>query len=86
VIVVGWLDDRPATFPMNWPLTVIGYRSFEHTTDPTAVGRIAAFLNAGLRSRVLKPVIDTVFRFDDVAEAHRHLDEASSVGQIVITV
>lgn len=86
LITMGWLDTRPALFPMVWPLTIMGYASFEHTLDPVAVRRIVAFLTAGLRTGALRPVIDRVFAFDDIADAHRYLEKGQQVGKIVVTV
>ncbi|MBY8863151.1 zinc-dependent alcohol dehydrogenase family protein [Nocardia sp. CA2R105] len=85
LITVGWLDPRPASFPSN-ALTIHRYMSFEHTLDPVAVRRIAAFLGAGLRFGALKPTVDTVFAVEDIVEAHRHLEKGQQVGKIVVTV
>lgn len=85
LITVGWLDPRPASFPMG-AVTIYRYRSFEHTLDTAAVHRIASFLRAGLRSGALRPTIDKVFKFDDVADAHRYLEQGHQVGKIVITL
>ncbi|MGP3754163.1 zinc-dependent alcohol dehydrogenase family protein [Streptomyces sp. IBSNAI001] len=86
LVTAGWLDPRPASFPMNWPLTILGYASFEHTLDPTVVRRIAAFLEAGLRTGALRPTVDRVFRLDDIVAAHAYLEEGHQVGKIVVTV
>ncbi|MCM3885307.1 zinc-dependent alcohol dehydrogenase family protein [Frankia sp. R82] len=86
VTTIGWLDPRPASMPMNAPLTIHRYMSFEHTLDPVVVRRIAAFLDAGLRSGALRPTIDTVFALDDIVEAHRYLEKADQFGKIVVTV
>jgi NADPH2:quinone reductase len=83
LITVGWLDPRPASFPMN-PLTIYRYASFEHTLDPAAVRRIASFLRAGLRSGALRPTVDRVFTFADIADAHRHLEQGQQIGKIVV--
>ncbi|MQY24250.1 zinc-dependent alcohol dehydrogenase family protein [Nocardia macrotermitis] len=85
VITVGWLDPRPASFPAN-PVTIHRYASFEHTLDPVVVRRIAAFLGAGLRYGAVQPTIDAVFAFEDVVEAHRHLEQGQQVGKVVVTV
>ncbi|MEU8707648.1 zinc-dependent alcohol dehydrogenase family protein [Streptomyces sp. NPDC048565] len=86
LVTVGWLDNRPAPFPMAGPRTILRYASFEHTLNPTVVRRIAAFLNAGLRAGVLRPTVDKVFSLDDIVDAHRHLEEGHQVGKIVVTV
>jgi NADPH:quinone reductase-like Zn-dependent oxidoreductase len=85
IVMTGWLDTRPALLPMSWPLTVIGYVNFEHTLDPAAVARIAAFLDSGLRSGALSPAVSKVFPFDQVADAHRYLESGSQLGKVVVT-
>jgi NADPH:quinone reductase-like Zn-dependent oxidoreductase len=86
VVTAGWMDDRPASFPTGWPVTVISYASFEHTTDPAAARRIAAYLGAGLRTGALRPTVDRVFRLDEVVEAHRYVEEGRQAGKVVLTV
>lgn len=83
LVTVGWLDPRPASFPMN-PLTIYRYASFEHTLDPAAVRRIASFLGAGLRSGAILPTVDRVFPFADIADAHRYLEQGQQIGKIVV--
>ena len=86
LVVVGRLDPRPAPFPGK-PLTIHRYRSFEHTLDPAAVKRMAAFLSGGVRLGALRPAIDQVFTLDDIAGAHRRLEEGSHDGKkVVVTV
>ncbi|WP_406146909.1 zinc-dependent alcohol dehydrogenase family protein [Streptomyces sp. NBC_01012] len=86
LVTVGRLDGRPAPFPMAGPRTILRHASFEHTLNPTVVRRIAAFLDAGLRTGVLRPTVDTVFGLDDIVDAHRHLEEGHQIGKIVVTV
>ncbi len=86
LVTVGWLDPRPASMPMNAPLTIYRYMSFEHTLDSTVVRRMAASLTAGLRSGAVKPTIDRVFGLDDIVDAHRHLEQGNQVGKIVVTI
>jgi NADPH:quinone reductase-like Zn-dependent oxidoreductase len=50
------------------------YRVFEITGDPETLRRAVAFVRAGLECGALRPVVDRVFGFDDVAEAHAYLD------------
>ena len=86
LVVVGWLDARPASFPTNAPLRIFRYMGFEHTLDPVVVRRTAAFLTAGLRTGVLRPTVDSVFAFDDIVAAHQYLEKGQQVGKIVVTV
>lgn len=85
LVTVGWLDPRPPSFPMG-PLTIHRYMSFEHTLDDTVVRRIAAYLGAGLRTGVLKPIVDRVFSFEDIVDAHRYLENGQQLGKVVVTV
>jgi NADPH:quinone reductase-like Zn-dependent oxidoreductase len=85
LVVAGFLDPRPTPFPAGAPLTIFSYASYEHTLDPAAVRRMAAFLHAGVRRNALRPAIDQVFPFADVTEAHRHLDKGIHTGKIVVT-
>ncbi|MFI0721691.1 zinc-dependent alcohol dehydrogenase family protein [Streptomyces sp. NPDC021224] len=85
LVTVGWLDPRPAPYPAH-PVTTHRYMSFEHTLDPAAVGRIAAFLFAGLRTGELDPAVDRVFALEDIAEAHRYLAGGQQAhGKIVVS-
>jgi NADPH:quinone reductase-like Zn-dependent oxidoreductase len=44
------------------------------------------FVNKGLESGALKPVIDRTFAFDEMADAHRYLEQSGQFGKIVVTV
>lgn len=86
LVAAGFLDPRPTPYPAG-TLTIVGYRSFEHTLDPVVVKRMAAFLNAGVRLGTLRPALGKVFPFDGIAEAHRHLEKGLHAGKkIVVTV
>ena len=37
-------------------------------------------------SGALRPVIDSTFPFDRVADAHRHMEANANTGKIVITI
>ncbi|MBD2892262.1 2-haloacrylate reductase [Actinomadura sp. RB99] len=85
LVTVGWLDPRPAPYPSN-AITTHRYMSFEHTLDPAAVRRIAAFLFAGLRSGAVDPAVDRVFALEEIVEAHRYLESGQQApGKIIVT-
>jgi NADPH:quinone reductase-like Zn-dependent oxidoreductase len=86
LVIVGWLDPRPASFPTTAPLTIHRYVGFAHIVDPLVVRRISAFLAAGVRSGVTSPVIDSVFHLDRVVDAHHRIEEGQHVGKIVLTI
>ncbi|WP_433153500.1 zinc-dependent alcohol dehydrogenase family protein [Actinomadura nitritigenes] len=84
LVTVGWLDPRPAPYPSN-AITTHRYMSFEHTLDPAAVRRIAAFLFAGLRSGAVDPAVDRVFALEEIVEAHRYLESGRQApGKIIV--
>ncbi|MCO5968437.1 zinc-dependent alcohol dehydrogenase family protein [Actinoallomurus soli] len=86
LVAAGFLDPRPTPSPESTSLTIVGYRSFEHTLDPVVVKRMAAFLYAGVRLGALRPAIDKVFALDDVVEAHRRLEEGLHAGKVVVKI
>jgi len=40
----------------------------------------------GLESAALRPIIDRVFKFDEMREVHHYLEESTQFGKIVVTV
>jgi len=67
-------------------LTLRGYQLFEITQDREKLERAKHFINEGLASGQLQPVIDRTFSFDEMAEAHRYMESNAQVGKIVVTL
>ena len=44
------------------------------------------YVAKGLASGALKPVIDRTFKFDDMVEVHRYLENSGQFGKIVVTL
>lgn len=86
----GALDSRDMLVPvfdiLGKHLTLRGYELFEITTDAEKMARAKSFVSEGLRSGKLKPVIDKIFRLEDIADAHRYMEANGQVGKIIITV
>jgi NADPH:quinone reductase-like Zn-dependent oxidoreductase len=59
---------------------------------PTTIARddklaaVKQFVNEGLTSGALRPIIAKTFKFDDIVEAHRYLESGAQFGKIVVTV
>jgi NADPH:quinone reductase-like Zn-dependent oxidoreductase len=59
---------------------------------PTTIARddklaaVKQFVNAGLNSGALRPIIAKTFQFDDIVAAHRYLESGAQFGKIVVTV
>lgn len=89
LLVYGALDQRPTPLPraQDFPaLTTRTYTVFEVTTDPERLRRGVAFVNAGLTTGSLTPVIDKTFTLDAIADAHRHMEAGTHIGKIIVTV
>ncbi len=54
--------------------------------DPEKLKAAVAFIRRGFDEGKLKPVIDRIFPFDDIVEAHRYLEGNSQFGKIVVTL
>lgn len=86
----GALDAEDIPVPvmdvLGKHLTLRGYELFEITGNPEKLEQAKSFVNAGLASGKLHPVIDRTFAFEEIAEAHRHMEANSQVGKIVVTL
>ena len=86
----GALSSEPTPLPLmnvlGKGLTIRGYTLLEFTTDPERLGRAMQFINEGLASGKLKPVVAKVFPLEEIVEAHRFLESNQQIGKIVVTV
>ena len=92
LMIVGSLGGGTADFPLGLVLrkrlvirgTVLRSRSLAEKVDATArFEREIVPLIAGGR---LKPVVDSVFPLERIADAHRRMEGNESVGKIVVTM
>ena len=66
--------------------TVKGY-SIRLVTGDEARRKVAVeYVTSGLARGALKPVIDRIFKFDDMVEVHRYLENSGQFGKIVVTL
>jgi len=86
----GALSSEPTPLPLmnvlGKGLTIRGYVLFEITSDPERLGRAMQFINEGLASGKLKPVVAKTFPLEEIVEAHRFLESNQQIGKIVVTV
>lgn len=86
----GALAMAPTAFPLfdaiQKGLTVRGYTIFEIVKDPNRLDAGKQFIYNGLKSGVLRPVIDRTFALEDIVEAHRYMESNRQKGKIVVTV
>ncbi|MFU8852173.1 zinc-dependent alcohol dehydrogenase family protein [Micromonospora sp. SL1-18] len=86
LIVYSWVDPRPAPLPLTWPLNIHCYAHSAVTGDEDALRRAETFINEGLVSGALAPVVDRTFDLTEIVEAHRYLESNVQFGKIVVTV
>jgi NADPH:quinone reductase-like Zn-dependent oxidoreductase len=66
--------------------TVKGYSIRLVVGDEARRKAAVEYIVEGLASGALKPVIDRTFKFDDMVEVHRYLENSGQFGKIVVTV
>ncbi|MFI8516285.1 zinc-dependent alcohol dehydrogenase family protein [Streptomyces sp. NPDC085481] len=86
-VLYGWLDERPAEVPMQWPLTVRGYANGAVVRSPEGRARMAGFIGSGLRDGSLAPVVAETFEgLAAMPDAHRLMESNTHTGKIVVRV
>jgi NADPH:quinone reductase-like Zn-dependent oxidoreductase len=90
IVAYGHLDPAPSPLPLfaliGKGLTIRGFTFREIAIDPARLEAAKAFIVDGLAGGTLRPVIDRVFDFEDMVEAHRYLESNVQFGKIVATV
>ncbi len=86
----GALSAEEGQFPqlavLGKSLTLKGYLYTEIVSDDAILDRAKTFINDGLRSGTLDPLIARTFAFDQVQEATRFLESNEQIGKIVVTL
>jgi NADPH:quinone reductase-like Zn-dependent oxidoreductase len=90
VYIYGVLSEGDTPIPVLEMIrkmpTVKGY-SIRLVAGDEARRKVAVeYVAKGLASGALKPVIDRTFKFDDMVEAHRYLENSGQFGKIVVTL
>ncbi|HKT26621.1 zinc-dependent alcohol dehydrogenase family protein [Dyella sp.] len=84
----GALDSRDIPVPvmdvLSRHLMLRGYELFEITKDSKRIEQAKEFITRGLSSKALRPVIDRVFHFDEMVQAHRYMEAGNQIGKIVV--
>jgi NADPH:quinone reductase-like Zn-dependent oxidoreductase len=90
VYIYGALAEGDTPMPvlaMIAKMPVIkGHNIWLTTGDETRRKAAVEYVLKGLESGALKPVIDRAFKFDDMVEVHRYLENNGQFGKIVVTV
>jgi NADPH:quinone reductase-like Zn-dependent oxidoreductase len=88
--IYGALSEDDTTIPVLEMIrkmaAVKGY-SIRSVTGDAERRRVAIeYVTKGLASGALQPIIDRTFKFDEMVEAHRYLENGAQFGKIVVTV
>ncbi|WP_028935082.1 zinc-dependent alcohol dehydrogenase family protein [Pseudonocardia spinosispora] len=89
LFVYGQLSGADTPFPPMGTMSSRAMRAYvlyETSTDPERLRKGETFVVSGLRSGAFTPTVDTVFAFDDLVDAHRHLESGTQFGKLVATV
>jgi NADPH:quinone reductase-like Zn-dependent oxidoreductase len=88
--IYGALSDDVTPLPvldMIAKMTTVKAHNIWLTSGDAARRNAAVqFVLDGLEAGTLKPVIDRIFKFDEIVEAHRYLENNGQFGKIVVTV
>ena len=88
--IYGALSDQAtAISPLDLiakMLTIKGHNIWLTSGNPVRQKAAVDFVINGLEKGTLKPVIDRVFPFDRIVEAHRYLEASGQFGKIVVTI
>jgi NADPH:quinone reductase-like Zn-dependent oxidoreductase len=86
----GALSDQATSLPVldliGKIITIKGHNIWVTSGDPARQKAAVDFVINGLDKGTLKPVIDRVFPFDKIVDAHRYLEASGQIGKIVVTI
>jgi NADPH:quinone reductase-like Zn-dependent oxidoreductase len=67
-------------------ITIKGHNIWLTSGDPARQKAAVDFVINGLEKGALKLIIDKVFPFDEIVDAHRYLEASGQIGKIVVTI
>lgn len=88
LVEYGGLDTAATPFPLSQVLgkclTLRGYLVHEVIQDPVRLAAAKDFIASGVACGELQPIIDRIFAFEDIIQAHRYLESNRQFGKIVV--
>ena len=89
-LIYGALSGEPTEIPVlemiAKVITVKAHNIWLTSGDEKRRKAAVDYVLKGFESGALKPVIDKIFTFDDIADVHRYLENNGQFGKIVVTV
>jgi len=90
IIEYGALDSRPTPYPLFTALAkgliIQGYTLFEITQNSEKLETAKAYLLPLFDAKKLTPLIDKVFSFKQIQQAHEYMESNQQTGKIVVSV
>lgn len=90
IIEYGALDNEPTPYPLFTALAkgliIQGYTLFEITQNKEKLKDAKNFVLALFDEKKITPVIDKVFTFNKIQQAHEYMESNQQMGKIVISV
>lgn len=90
LLIYGELDHSPARIDPLKGLAKLATIKFTnvfgtfHVPERRAV--MVDYIQKGLANGALSPVIDATYPFDEIADAHRHVESNRHIGKVVVTI
>jgi NADPH:quinone reductase-like Zn-dependent oxidoreductase len=90
VYIYGALGDGTTPMPVLEMIAKVAaikaHNIWLTSGDPVRQKDAVEFILKGLKAGALKPMIDRTFKFDDMVEVHRYLENNGQFGKIVVTL
>jgi NADPH:quinone reductase-like Zn-dependent oxidoreductase len=90
VYIYGALSEGDTPIPVLEMIakmpSIRGYTIWRITGDESSRKAAIEYVIKGLASGAFKPVIDRTFKFDEMMEVHRYLENNGQFGKVVVTV
>ena len=90
IIEYGALDHEPTPYPLFTALAkgliIQGYTIFEVTQNKRLLDKAKKYLLTLFDAKKITPVIDKVFSFDQIQQAHEYMESNQQRGKIVISL
>lgn len=88
IIEYGALAADTTPFPLfkalKKGLSFRGYTLFEITSDSEKLAKAKEYIFNGLQKGLLKPIVDSIFPFEKMIDAHKYMESNQQKGKIVV--
>jgi NADPH:quinone reductase-like Zn-dependent oxidoreductase len=90
IYLYGALSDEPTPIPVLQMIakmpTIKGHNLWITTGDPVRQKVAVEFIVKGMAQGSLRPVVDRIFRFDQMRDVHAYLENNGQFGKVVVKV